>query len=368
MKKLSWLISFLLICMVSACSDSSSPLAPNANNGRIVEGIDLDVLFAKPSEAEINVILSEWGTREVAVQNSNELSRSAVVMGGAPGTIRIVSHTVGGVKHYGAIVAPDDRAARSLPVLIYTHGGDNGTSKFEVELILAIMAADAGKFVFVVPSYRSEPLAVDGTTWVSEGEPSPWDRDVDDALALLNVALQITPEADPERIGIIGFSRGACVGLLMAIRDSRIDLVVEFFGPTDFLGEFAQKVTAEALRGNPRDLPGLDYLNAKLIQPLKNGRLSINDVRLELMRRSPVYFAKMLPQLQVHHGTADDVVPVAEAERLIEVIKNLGRAAPAFESYLYAGGGHHPLTLAGSIDRTVAFFRRLLPTPFLEKI
>ncbi len=89
-------------------------------------------------------------------------------------------------------------------------------------------------------------------------------------------------------------------------------------------------------------------------------------MRPELVRRSPVYFADRLPDLQIHHGTADEVVPVGEAERLIEVMVALGRGEPDFESYLYPGGTHNPLTLSGSIPRSQSFLGRLLaPGPVL---
>ncbi len=185
----------------------------------------------------------------------------------------------------------------------------------------------------------------------------------------MNAVLASTPEADPDRIGVLGFSRGGAVGLLMAARDPRIDLIVEFFGPTDFFGPFVQDVVEEALRGSPRDLPGLAYLNAEFIQPLKRGEVTIADMRLELLRRSPVYFADRLPQLQIHHGTADEVVPVGEAERLIEVMVALGRSTPEFERYLYPGGTHNPLSLSGSIPRTQSFIGRLLaPGPALYAV
>jgi len=184
-------------------------------------------------------------------------------------------------------------------------------------LLPFVLEDDLDDYVFVIPSFRAERLTFGGVNYLSDGPPSPWDRDVDDALALLNVAVATTPEADDTRVGVIGFSRGACVAMLMAERDPRIDVVVEFFGPTDFFGPFVQEVTREALLGTLRDLPGLAYLNNTLIQPLKNGDLTIDEVRLEMVRRSPVYFAELLPQLQVHHGTADNTVPVGEAERLI---------------------------------------------------
>jgi dipeptidyl aminopeptidase/acylaminoacyl peptidase len=257
-------------------------------------------------------------------------------------------------------VVPAGAQPGSLPLLIYGHGGDNGEDLDQIlQLLPLFLPGEVEEFVIVVPSFRSERLVFDGTTYISEGPASPWDRDVDDALALLNVVAATTPAADMGRVGVLGFSRGACVGLLMAIRDARIDLVVEFFGPTDFFGPFVRQVTREALLGTLRPLPGLDYLNDTVIQPLRNGQITMGEARLEILRRSPAHFASLLPDVQVHHGTDDPTVPVGEAERLIEVMLLLGRGQPEFESYLYPGGVHDPLSLPGSLMRTLAFLDRL---------
>ena len=98
------------------------------------------------------------------------------------------------------------------------------------------------------------------------------------------------------------------------------------------------------------------------IHPLKDGTLTIDEVRFELVRRSPVYFTEALQrfQLQVHHGRRDLVVPVSESERLIAVMADLGRTAPDFEAFLYDDGRHDPNSLSGSFDRTAAFLARLL--------
>jgi dipeptidyl aminopeptidase/acylaminoacyl peptidase len=304
---------------------------------------------------------AEWPNRDISAQNVEVVVSESITVGITPFTLSIVSHTVEGVKHYGAIVVPDGAAAGSLPVLAYTHGGDGGLDVDELIPLLPLILGDmADDFVLVAPSFRAEPLVYDGTTYPSEGEPSPWDRDVDDALALINVALGTSPAADAGRIGVVGFSRGACVGLLMAERDSRIDLVVEFFGPTDFFGPFVQEVTEEALLGTLRDLPGVEFLDEEYLQPLKRGELTIAEVRTELVRRSPVLFAESLPEIQVHHGTNDETVPVTEAQQLDDVMRALGRSAPEYEYYIYEGGTHTPLTLIGSIPRTQAFVGRLI--------
>lgn len=342
-----------------ACNNSA-PTNTEERTDRIVGGVNFTRLFAPPTAAEIAQIENEWLARQIQVTDFREEMSIQTSLGRTPATLRVVSHVVDGNRHYGAILSPNGAAPGSLPIMMYTHGGDGGFSLNEFQLIATFNDDVIDRFVYVAPAFRSEPLRTESAVYLSEGEPSPWDRDVDDALALLEATLANTPAADPQRIGALGFSRGAAVAMLMAIRDPRIDLVIEFFGPTDFFGEFVQSVTEETLLGMPRDLPGVDYLNTTILLPLKNGELSIEQVRLEILRRSPVYFAGRLGQLQVHHGTADSIVPVAEAERLIEVMTQLGRGAPDFVAYIYPGGQHNPFTLAGSIERAKNFLARLL--------
>ena len=346
--------------LLAGCDDATEP------QDHIVAGVNLTELFAPPSTAEINAILAEWQSRDVSAGSIETVVDTALTVGTVQTTLRIVSHDVGGVRHYGAILVPAGTQAVSLPVLLYAHGGDNGENLDGLlPLLTLLLSDDVANYVFVVPSFRSERLVFDGIEYVSDGPSSPWDRDVDDALALLNVVLATTPEADAQRVGVLGFSRGAGVALLMAERDPRIDVVVEFFGPTDFFGPFVQEVVEEALIGVPRDLPGLTHLDSMYVQPLKRGELTIDDVRPELLRRSAVYFADRLPDLQIHHGTADNTVPVGEAERLIDVMVGLGRGEPDFEFRLYEGGGHDPLTLIGSITRAREFLGRLTSTPLV---
>lgn len=354
-KTLTWCAALTLAA--SACSDASGP-------DRIVAGVNLDELFAPPTAAEVEAVRDEWSGRDVSARGVEVVTSDTVPAGTVQMGVRIVSHTVGEVRHYGAVVVPSGAAAGSLPVLLVGHGGNGGIDIDYALFLLAFGLGDAiDDFVLVVPSFRSEPLTFQGTEYRSGGGPSPWDWDVDDALALISAAGEITPEADTSRIGVVGFSRGAGVGLLMAARDPRIDAVVEFFGPTDFFDTFVQDVVEEALRGMPRNLPGLADLDAQFIQPLKRGELTIQDVRPELVRRSAVYFVDRLSQVQIHHGTADSIVPVSQAQRLIERMQAAGRQAPEFEYYLYPGGGHDPLTLFGSLDRAIVFLRRTLSIP-----
>lgn len=354
-RRRSPLLGFLLLSL-AACSDGGT----GPSNPRVVEGVDFDVLFAEPSAAELAAVSAEWAARMPAATQDELEEDSVVSVGALDVRVRIVSHDVDGVEHFGAVVN-EEGLTGSAPVLVYAHGGDAGVSVEEVLLLFVVAGPTAADFVWVVPSFRSEPVSFGDQVWTSEGPPSPWDRDVDDALALLEVALEIEPAADEGRIGVLGFSRGGGVGMLMGIRDPRIDRIVEFFGPTDFFGPFVQDVFEEALRGSPRDLPGLDYLNETYVQPLERGELGISDVRMELVRRSPVLFADRLPALQLHHGFADTIVEVSQAESLIAAMAELGRAEPDFEAYLYPTGRHDLTSLSGSVGRAVDFLSVLLP-------
>jgi dipeptidyl aminopeptidase/acylaminoacyl peptidase len=335
------------------CSDSDrDPVGPNG-------GVDFDRLFAAPTAMEVLAVSAEWSTRDFSAVGVAEEASGSFFLGSSPATLTVLSHDVGGVLHYGAVIVPDGAPPGSLPVLVYAHASDDGVDGQEVGLVATALGSLADDFVYVVPSFRSETLRVLGSTWRSEGDPSPWDQDVDDALALLSAAIEHTAEADPDRVAVVGLSRGAGVALLMGIRDERVDLVVDFFGPTDFFDPWVRGLAQDALSGRAANLPGFATLHARFLRPLENGSLAVDDVRLELLRRSPTHFADRLPSVQVHHGTADQVVPVSQAERLIAAVEGLGRGPPADEWFLYQGGGHNPLTLSGSFERSADFLDRL---------
>ncbi len=355
MKTLRFLF-VLLLPLVTGCEITSS------NEDRVVGGVNLTELFAPATTAEREAVLADWAGRNPAAVGVQTVHQAAATLGGSPATVRILSHEVGSVTHYGAVLAPNGAAVGSLPILVYLHGGDSGVSvDGEVLFILQFLTSLADRFVIVVPSFRDESVRFAGQTWRSEGPASPWDYDVDDALALLNAAIATTPAADPTRIATMGMSRGGAVALLMAARDERIDRVVDFFGPTDFFGEFVQDVTEELLNGQPRDLPGLDYMNATFLEPLRDGDIGPEEVRMALARRSPALFSDRMPAVQVHHGKADVIVPVSQAEAFIAAMKKAGRSAPGFQSYLYDGGEHNPITLTGAFDRTHEFLAQMMP-------
>ena len=316
---------------------------------------DLDALFVPPTAAEIAQVEAEWEMRAPEVSGVRvELDTEVTDF-----RVRVLSHTVGGLRHNGLLVTPPGAAdPGSLPVIVYAHGGDDGVRFAHISQIISYLQS-VGSVAFVAPSYRSESVRVEDREFMSDGPPSPWDRDVDDTMSLLSVALEEAPELDGERIALLGTSRGGGVSLLTAARDTRIDAVVEAYGPTDLFDGYAREIMEEALAGTLRDLPGLDYLNETVIQPWHRGELSDADARIEMLRRSAAYFVGAMPPVQLHHGTADETVDVSQAHRLREAMEAAGKGEDEFEAHIYDGAGHNlfDLVFQGAVERAEEFLR-----------
>ena len=321
---------------------------------------ELDNVFAAPTAAEIEAVRADWAARDISPVDVFVEFTETYPLGETPATLRVVSHQVGEVRHYGAILAPDSAAPGTLPVLMYLHGGDSGVDVGDIDIVGHFLGELRDSFVYVIPSFRNERLEYGDSVWVSTGPGGHWDYDVDDALALLNVALELTPQATSEGVIIIGGSRGAGVAMLAGIRDERIENIVAFFGPTDFFDDWVRHIVREAVLGRPRKLTGVAHMDSTFVQPYMRGEIELAEVRLELVRRSSVLFAEDLPAVQLHHGDSDETVAVSQAYSMIRAMEALRREPPEFEAFIYEGGGHEVFDLRGAIPRAVGFLWRAL--------
>ncbi|HET7584723.1 MAG TPA: dienelactone hydrolase family protein [Gemmatimonadaceae bacterium] len=333
-----------LLFLLAACGggDSGPSGPPNGPAGT------LDVLFASPTPAELASVTDDWDTRTFPAVDVHVDATENVTVGTTPETVRTISDLVGTTRHSGLVLAPDGAADGTLPVIVYAHAGFLGVSRDEL-VTFASRFPDPSQFVFVAPSFAT-----------TVEERHLWDEDVDVSLAFLASALQEEPEADGTRVGVIGFTEGATMALLMAERSTAISRVVEFSGMTNFFTSTIRGEFTQLLSGQQPAFFISAVLNAAFVLPLQGGELTAEQTRLRLIRSSPALFVDRLPLVQIHHGANDDVVPVDQATSLVGALTRAGRTSPDdFQALIDLSGGHDPANLEGSLDAAVAFLGEL---------
>ncbi|GEM_PF-1573732 len=334
----------LLLVAVVVISDQQAVLDTVEIGARwVVEGVDLSLLFAPPVDAETQAVEGDWAGRTPVARDFVIVDETTAPSGDRT---LVVSHTVDDLTHYGAIRIPAHGPGAKLPLLLLCHAGVSGTNTGEFARIddLVGYGAVSDSYIMVLPSFRGETLQVGGDSYTSEGPQGIYDRDCDDALALLDCAIKYLPEADADTVVVEGISRGTQVAQRAAQRDDRIDGAVLFYGMVDYWlpaeQDYLASGLAEAAAGEPTE---------SYIQGLYDGEFTVWDVRLGMLRWSTAYYAERFPALQAHYGTSDQAVPIEQGDRLNAVL--LALAHPDFEYFRYPGGAHNPSTLPGCGER-----------------
>jgi len=233
---------------------------------------------------------------------------------------------------------------KATPAIIFIHGGAWKSGKRSDMKFYCVKFAEKG-YVTATVTYRltgqaSFPAAV---------------HDVKCAIRWLR-ANAAKYHVDPERIVVSGNSAGGHLSMMIGYSDnqslegsggnndvsSRVCAVVNFYGPTDLTTDFAKKqgVVKEFIGGKTFDEAPDAY---KLASPIFH--LTEDD-----------------PPTLIFHGTIDNTVPIAQADKLADKLKEL-RIDYVYEKY---DGWPHVMDLAEAVNRRCVyqmeqFFKKHIP-------
>ena len=224
------------------------------------------------------------------------------------------------IKIYSYVFRPRDLDPRGKhPLLLFPHGGVHADfNTYYTHIVRELMAQG---YIVVAPEYR-------GSTGYGRPYYEAIDYgglEVDDVVATRDWALETIETADPDRVGILGWSHGGLIAL-MAVFDHPEKFQVAYAGVpvSDLVARMGYQTQ------DYRELYSVDY---------HIGKTANEDVE-EYRRRSPAWNAhKLKTPLLIHTNTNDRDVHVLEVEHLLKTLK---AEEKKFEYKIYEDvpGGH----------------------------
>jgi len=163
-------------------------------------------------------------------------------------------------------------------------------------------------------------------------------------------SLKKLPEADASKIGIWGHSNGGEIGLRSMVVSEEIKAGVFWAG---VVGSF------EGMLETYNSKIGFLYLGRGTPELVKEN---------DLPSKNPDFWQKIDPyfylegiggEIQLHHGTTDESVPIDTSQELVAAMEKIGREV---EYYEYPGANHNLSNPAfgSAMQRTVDFFKKNL--------
>lgn len=247
-----------------------------------------------------------------------------------------------------------------FPAIVCVHGGGwKGGSYKDMAQTIRALAAEG--FVAISVQYRLTPPR--GT--VPSGLKARWPAQIEDCKCAVRWlrAHADKYKVDKDRIGAVGYSAGGHLVLLLGLttredglegngdltpeaakQSSRVQCVVDFFGPTDLTTGDWEKLVEPLL---------LDLLDGPL-----------SEKREEYKKASPITYVrkdKSNPPILIFHGTEDNIVRYNQSTKLVAALKEV-EADVTLVTMQGDGHGWAGQKLTDSIKQTVDFFKKHLMT------
>jgi acetyl esterase/lipase len=217
-----------------------------------------------------------------------------------------------------------------LPAVIFIHGGAWKGGSREMYHYYCVKFAEHG-YVAATISYRLVQV-------------SPFPAAVEDAKCAVRWlrANAQTLGVDPQRIGVAGGSAGGHLSMLVGYASdlpelegtgghtdvsSRVQAVVDIYGPTDLTTEFAR---------SKRDV--INFLGGK----------SMDEAPEVFRLASPItHVSNDDPPTLILHGSIDSTVPIEQAELLVDELKKTGLSY----DYDRVEGWPHAMDIEANVNR-----------------
>jgi dipeptidyl aminopeptidase/acylaminoacyl peptidase len=256
--------------------------------------------------------------------------------------VRAITYQSDGLEVRGYLVAP--RKGEKFPCVIYNRGGSLEFSAItDVQAALQLGRIASWGYVVVASQYRGNAGG--------EGKEEFGGSDVDDVLNLIPL-LETVPQADAQRIGIYGWSRGGMMTYLALSRSRRFAAAIVGGGLSDLAESAASR-------------PDMENNFTSLIPGYAYNREAEQNVRSAI--RWPEKLPADVPILLLH-GTGDwRVSPrqtLALASRLLEL-------KHPFRLVMFEGGDHGLSEYRDDVNRLAhewldRYVRDRAPWPSLE--
>ena len=241
--------------------------------------------------------------------------------------------------------APAPKPESPLPVILFLHGGGWNTGSKDMVGWLAGASVTSGEYAAVAANYRLS-------------QDAKWPAQIHDAMAAVRWIRANAKEygLNPDRIAVVGLSAGGQLAAMLGTAQdspdlvgkvgpnsnvsSKVSCVVTLAAPTDFIALDPDGALARSRPNNPvvQLLGGTDAGVAKNASP--SSHVSKGDAPFLII-----------------HGTADNVVPVAQAKILDAALKKAGVESRLIE---IRGAGHMGVLTPEIQRETKAFLKRHL--------
>jgi dipeptidyl aminopeptidase/acylaminoacyl peptidase len=279
-------------------------------------------------------VMALEGKKARAISSHNRELLDTIELGALEG-IEFESRD-GTVVHGILVKPPGYQPGRRYPTIAYIHGGPVGQDGFEFDFTWQILAAKG--YVVVAPNYRgSSGRGLQFTRAIN----ADWGNlEVQDVIAAVDhlVAQGI---ADPERLGIGGWSYGGMTTNYTIATDTRFKAAVSGAGVSNMLAAYG---TDQYIRQYENEV-GLPW----------------NDIQPYLKISYPFYEAERIktPTLFLC-GEYDFNVPLINSEQMYQALKSLGVETQLVIYPAQYHGLTKPSYLRDRAERYVAWFDRFL--------